>query len=129
PALSPEQAAKLGTLIKSMSGLASGVTYDFDIENVSVKEADGSEPFTLQHGSFNLGFAGLDTEKASIAIGLAHDGLVIKNPEITSTPLLEKLLPAKGNLALSLTDLPSKELWTLIGDHFPGLVAGDPHQV
>src|SRR5690606_14060821 len=21
------------------------------------------------------------------------------------------------------------ELWTLIGDHFPGLVAGDPHQV
>jgi hypothetical protein len=128
PALSPEEAQKLGGLIKSMSGLVSGVTYDFDFENVSSKEADGSEPFRLKTGWFDLGFAGLDSEKASINIGMGHDGMVIKDPEITATPLMEKLLPASGNLALTLSDMPSKELWNLIGDQFPGLIAGDQNQ-
>lgn len=128
PALSPEEAQKLGGLIKSMSGLIGGVSYDFDVENLSTREADGSEPFRLKSGTFDLAFAGLDAEMASIDFGLGHDGLVLKDPEITATPLLEKLLPAKGNLALNLSDVPSKELWNLIGDQFPGLIAGDQNQ-
>lgn len=128
PSLSPEQAKKMGDLIKSASGLVGGVIYDFDVENIAFKEADGSEPFALKTGNFDLKLTGLNAEKASIGFAIGHDGLVIKDPELAATPLFEKLLPAKGSLDLTLSDIPSKELWNLIGDQFPGLVTGDQNQ-
>lgn len=124
--ISDEQAAKLGGLIKGMAGLVAGLSYEFDFENVSYKGQDGSEPFNLAKGNFDIGFAGLDAEKASINFGIGHDGLAIKDSDFAKNPLFAKLLPASGNLDLNLTDVPSKELWQLIGDNFPGLITADP---
>lgn len=126
--LSPEQAKQMGDLIKGASGLVGGVVYDVDLENLAFKEADGSEPFTLKTGNFDLELTGLNAEKASIGFAIGHDGLVIKDPELAATPLFEKLLPAKGSLDITLSDIPSKELWNLIGDQFPSLVTGDQNQ-
>jgi hypothetical protein len=124
--ISDEQAAKLGNMIKSMSGVIDGVSYDFDIADASFKNKAGGEPFHLAKGNFDLGLAGLDTEKASVNFGVGHDGLVIKDTDAAKNPLFAKLLPASGKLALNLTDVPSKELWQLIGDNFPGFVTADP---
>jgi hypothetical protein len=126
--LSPEQAQKMGEAIKSMSSLIGGVTYGFDFEDVTYKEADGTQPFSLKSGNFDLGFAGLDTEKATVTFGIGHDGLAINDPELTAIPLFAKLMPAQGSLGLTLSDVPSKELWKLVGDQFPTLVAGDQGQ-
>lgn len=128
PAMTPEQAQKLGAVIKSMSGLIGGITYAFDFENVTYKEADGSQPFGLKAGNFDLGFSGLDAEKAKVDFGIGHDGLAINDPDLTATPLFAKLVPAQGSLALTLSDVPSKELWALIGDQFPTLIAGNQGQ-
>lgn len=128
PTLTPEQAARMGELIKGMGAIMASIDYDVEIGGASFKEADGSEPFRLGNGRFKLGMSGLDGEKASLNFGLGHDGLVIRDPDITATPLFEKLLPGKGELALTLSDVPTKELWSLIGDQFPALVAGDQNQ-
>lgn len=126
--LTPEQAARMGELIKGMGAIMASIDYDVEIGGASFKEADGSEPFYLGTGRFKLGMSGLDGEKASLDFGLGHDGLVIRDPDIAATPLFEKLLPARGELALTLSDVPTKELWSLIGDQFPALVAGDQNQ-
>ena len=126
--MTPEQAQKLSGLIKGMSGLVSGVTYDFDFTNMSFKGADGSETFGLKEGNFDLGFAGLDAEKATLSFGIGHDGLAMKDLASIVPPQTEKLLPAKGSFAVTLSDVPSKELWALLGDRFPGLLAADESQ-
>lgn len=123
--ITPEQAAKFGELIKSFSGLIGGVKYDIAVTDAGFKNKDGSEPFHLGQGGFNLGFNGLDQEKASVNLGLSHDKLAINDPELTADPLFTKLLPASGKLDVNLTEVPSKELWQLVGDNFPNLVAGD----
>lgn len=128
PTMTPEQAAKLSGLIKGMSGLLSGVTYDIDLGNLTYKEPDGTVPFSLKTGSVDLGFAGLDAEKASVSFGLGHDGLAIKDPATAAVPQLDKLLPAAGSLALTLSDVPSKDLWALLGDRLPTLLAADSSQ-
>lgn len=126
--MTPEQAQKLSELIKGMSGLVSGVDYDFDFTNVSFKEADGRDSFSLKQGNVDLGFTGLDAEKASLTFGIGHDGLAMKDLASVAPPQLEKLMPAKGSLALTLSEVPSKELWSLLGDRFPGLLAADANQ-
>lgn len=124
--LSDAQAAKLGALIKDMAGLIGGLKYDVSFADAGFKSKDGSEPFHLGAGAFTMAFEGLDKEKAAINLGLSHDGLVIKDPDLGSDPLFAKLLPAAGKLDLNLTEVPSKELWQLIGDNFPNLIAADP---
>ena len=47
------------------------------------------------------------------------------DPDLAADPLFTKLLPASGKLDLNLSDVPSKELWQLVGDNFPNLVAAD----
>jgi hypothetical protein len=124
--ISDEQAAKLGGMIKGMAGIVAAVNYDFVLTDISFKEKDGSEPFRLAKGDFDVGFAGLDAEKASFNFAIGHEGLVVKDPDMEQNPLFAKLLPASGRLDLNLTDVPSKELWQLIGDNFPGLITADP---
>ena len=126
--MTPEQTQKLSGLIKGMSGLVSGVTYDFDFTNMSFKEADGRESFTLKQGNVDLGFSGLDAEKAAMSFGIGHDGLVMKDLSTMAPPQLEKLMPAAGSLSVTLSDVPSKDLWALLGDRFPGLLAADESQ-
>jgi hypothetical protein len=103
-----------------------GVTYDFALTDISYKNKEGSEPFRLAKGDFKTSFAGLDAEKASFNFALGHDGLVVNDPDMAQNPLFAKLLPASGKLDLNLADVPSKELWALIGDNFPGLITADP---
>ncbi|WP_374310602.1 hypothetical protein [Dongia sp.] len=124
--ISDAQAAKLGTLIKDMSGLIGGVKYDVAFSEAGFKNKDGSEPFHLGQGAFNIAFDGLDKEKAAVNLGLSHDKLVINDPDLAGDPLFAKLLPASGKLDLNLTEVPSKELWQLVGDNFPNLVTADP---
>lgn len=123
--MSPEQAAKFGTLIKSVSGLLGGVKYDIAVSDAGFKEKDGSEPFRLGQGGFTVAFDGLDKEKAVANLGISHDKLTINDPDLAADPLFTKLLPASGKLDLNLSDVPSKELWQLVGDNFPNLVAAD----
>jgi hypothetical protein len=127
-ALSAEEAAKFGGMIKSLSGLLGGLKYDVTLSDASFKEQDGSEPFHLGQGALAASFAGLDQEKAAVNLAISHDKLAIKDPDLAGDPLFAKLLPASGKLDLNLTDVPSKELWQLVGDNFPNLVAGDPAQ-
>ena len=124
--ISDAQAAKLGTLIKDMSGLIGGLKYDVAFSEAGFKNKDGSEPFHLGQGTFTMAFDGLDKEKAAVNLGLSHDKLVIKDPDLAGDPLFAKLLPASGKLDLNLTEVPSKELWQLVGDNFPNLVTADP---
>ncbi|WP_374656031.1 hypothetical protein [Dongia sp.] len=124
--INPAQAAKFGEMIKSMSGLIGGLKYDGSFTEAGFKEKDGSEPFHLGLGAFTMAFDGLDKDKAAVNLGLSHDKLVIKDPDLAGDPLFAKLLPASGKLDLNLTDVPSKELWQLVGDNFPNLIAGDP---
>nr|WP_298682987.1 hypothetical protein [uncultured Dongia sp.] len=124
--ISDEQSAKLGGMIKGMAGIVAGVAYDFALTDISFKEKDGSEPFRLAKGDFKTSFTGLDAEKANFNFALGHDGLVVNDPDMARNPLFAKLLPASGKLDLNLTDVPSKELWALIGDNFPGLITADP---
>ncbi|WP_374380019.1 hypothetical protein [Dongia sp.] len=123
--MSPEQATKFGTLIKGVSGLLGGVKYDITVNDAGFKEKDGSEPFRLGQGGLTMAFDGLDKEKAVVNLGISHDKLSINDPELTADPLFTKLLPASGKLDLNLSEVPSKELWQLIGDNFPNLVAAD----
>lgn len=126
--LEPAQAQRLGELIKGMSGLIAGTRYSVNVETVAFKEPDSREAFRLQAGNLAVAFAGLDAEKATVTLGIGHDGLAIEAPELAQMPLFQKLLPARGNLALTLSEVPTKELWQLIGDQFPLLVAGDQSQ-
>ncbi|MBI2255903.1 MAG: hypothetical protein HYU58_14870 [Proteobacteria bacterium] len=124
--LNDGQTKKLATLIKDMAGLIGGLTYDVAFNDASFKNKDGSEPFHLGEGKFNIGFTGLDQEKAVVNLGISHAGLAIKDPDFASDPLFAKLLPASGKLDINLTEVPSKELWALFGDNFPNLVSADP---
>ncbi|MBL8708393.1 MAG: hypothetical protein JNL25_04305, partial [Rhodospirillaceae bacterium] len=126
--LEPAQAQRLGEMIKGMSGLIAGTRYSVDVDTVTFKEPDSREAFRLQTGNLAVAFAGLDAEKATVTLGIGHDGLVVEDPELAQIPLFQKLLPARGNLALTLSEVPTRELWQLIGDQFPMLVAGDQSQ-
>lgn len=124
--ITDEQSKKLGDLIKSMSGLISGITYNVGFSEINAKNKDGSVPFHLGKGTLDIGAAGLEAEKATMKLAIGHDGLVINDPDFSSDPLFAKLLPASGKLDLNLTEVPSKELWQLIGDNLPGLFTTDP---
>jgi hypothetical protein len=124
--LNDAQAKKFGGLIKDMAGLIGGLTYDVALTDAAFKNKDGSAPFNLGEGKFNVGFAGLDQEKATVNLGLSHAGLVINDPDFAKDPLFAKMLPASGKLDINLTEVPSKELWALVGDNFPNLVSNDP---
>lgn len=124
--LTEAQAQKFGTILKDLVGLVESVTYNVSIADATSKNKDGTEPFRLGSGKFDLRFDGLNQEKATFNLGMSHDGLAINDPEFASEPLFAKLLPASGKLDLNLTDVPSKELWTLVGDNFPNLVSNDP---
>lgn len=124
--ITDEQSTKLGTLIKGMAGLVSGVTYNVALADIGFKEKGGNEPFHLGKGTLDMGFAGLDADKATMNFAVGHDGLVIKDADFANDPLFAKLLPASGKLDLNITDVPSKELWQLIGDNFPSLITSDP---
>jgi hypothetical protein len=114
--------------MKGMAGLLSGIVYDVDVADIGFKNKDGSEPFHLAKGSFDMGFTGLDAEKGSISFGVGHEGLVINDPQFTASPIYAKVLPTAGNLAIKLDDVPSKEFWALVGDNFPNLMTADPAQ-
>ncbi len=124
--LNDAQALKLGGLIKDMSGLIGGLTYDVGITDAAYKNKDGTTPFQLGEGKFNMGFTGLDKEKAAVNLGVSHAGLAVNDPDFANDPLFAKLLPASGKLDINLTEVPSKELWALVGDNFPNLVSNDP---
>lgn len=124
--ITDEQSKKFGDMIKGMAGLVAGVKYNVALADIGFKEKDGSEPFHLAKGTLDVGFNGLDAEKSAMNFAISHDGLVIKDPDFAGDPLFAKLLPASGKLDLNLTDVPSKELWQLVGDNFPGLLTSDP---
>ena len=124
--ISDEQAARLSGMIKDMPGLIDGISSDINVEDISFKKAGDTEPFRLARGNLAIGFTGLGAEKATVNFAIGHDGLVIKSPDFAQNPLFAKLLPAAGKLDLNLTDVPSKELWQLIGENFPGLITADP---
>jgi hypothetical protein len=126
--MTPEQRQKLSDALKGMAGLLSGIVYDIDLADIGFKNPDGSEPFHLAKGNFDLGFTGLDTEKGSMTFGLGHEGLVIKDPAFAVSPIYQKVLPTSGNLALKLDDVPSKEFWALVGDNFPSMMTADAAQ-
>ena len=126
--MSPEEAKQMGDMIKSIAGLFGGFSYNVALENLHTTDLSGAEPFSLAKVGFAMGVASLNTEKATVNLGFSHDGLKINSPKLNQLPLFAKLLPASGKLDLNLADVPSKELWQLLGDNFPTLVSSNPAQ-
>ena len=126
--MSPEEAKQMGDMIKSIAGLFGGFSYNVALENLHTTDLSGAEPFSLAKVGFAMGVASLNTEKATGNLGFSHDGLKINSPKLNQLPLFAKLLPASGKLDLNLADVPSKELWQLLGDNFPTLVSSNPAQ-
>jgi hypothetical protein len=121
--LTPEEQKAMTDAINTMAASVKGGDFKIALKGLKYSEA-GEEPFAM--GGLNLGMLidGINQEKAAFNFDIAHQDLVIVSPE-TSSPVAQATLPKSGNLALKITEIPSKDIVKVLADNLPGVAAAD----
>jgi hypothetical protein len=121
--LTTEEQKALTDAISAMAASIKGG--DFKIAFKGLKYSDaGQEPFAMGGLTIGTVIDGINQDKASLNFDIAHQDLALTT-EGTSSPVAQATLPKSGNLALKVTEIPSKDLVKVLADNLPGVVSSD----
>jgi hypothetical protein len=121
--LSPEEQKALTDAVTAMAASLKGGDFKVALKDLKYSEA-GAEPFSM--GALTLGMLvdGINQEKGAFNFDIGFQGLVAAMEEMSS-PLQQAAMPKSGNLALKITEIPSKDMVTVLADNLPGMASGD----
>lgn len=114
--------------IKALPGLIAASSVDLHVSGFTYQEREGGEAFELGKAGINFAATGFDQPKATLTFTLDHDGLVLHTPEADS-PFAKASLPAAGALTVSLIDLPTADLASVMADGAAAYATADPAQI
>lgn len=121
--LSPEEQKALTDAITTMAASVKGGDFKIALKGLEYSEA-GDEPFSI--GALTLGMLidGINQEKGAFNFDLGLQDLVASMEEMNSA-LEQAALPKSGNLSLKITEIPSKDMVTVLADNLPGMASAD----
>lgn len=114
--------------IKALPGLIAASTVDLHVSGFTYQEREGGEALELGKAGISFAATGIDQPKASLSFTLDHDGLVLHTPE-AERPFAKASLPASGALTVSLIDLPTADLASVMADGAAAYATADPAQI
>ncbi|MDY0881729.1 hypothetical protein ACFPL7_19250 [Dongia soli] len=114
--------------IKALPGLIADSIVDLHVSGVTYQEREGGEAFELGKAGLNFAATGFDQPKATLTFTLDHDGLVLHTPD-AERPFAKASLPATGALTVSLIDLPTADLVSVMADGAAAYATADPTQI
>jgi hypothetical protein len=121
--LSPEDQKAMTEAITAMAASIKGGDFKIALNGLKYSEA-GAEPFSMGGLTVGTVIDGINQEKASFNLDIAHQDLAVKNEEMTS-PVTQASLPKSGNLSLKITDIPSQDIVKVLADNLPGVASAD----
>jgi hypothetical protein len=114
--------------IKALPGLIAASSVDLHVSGFNYQEREGGEALELGKAGISFAATGIDQPKASLSFTLDHDGLVLHTPE-AERPFAKASLPASGALTVSLVDLPTADLASVMADGAAAYATADPAQI
>lgn len=118
-------AAAIRDFAASLPKLLVAFSSDFHLSGLSYQANDTAGSFDLGKAGFMMSMTGFDQPKATLKFGIDHDALVVRAPA-AQNELVQALLPANGGLVISLNDVPTKDLSSLLGDAAVSFGHADP---
>ena len=122
--LTPEEQKALADAISAMAASIKGGDFKIGLKGLKFAEA-GEEPFSMGGLTLQTVIDGINQEKATFNLDIAHQDLVVKSPEVAS-PVTQASLPKSGNLSIKVSEIPSKDMVKVLTDNVPGMSSGDP---
>jgi hypothetical protein len=122
-ALTPEEQKALTDAIATMASSVKGGDFKIALKGLKFSDA-GQEPFNMGGLTIGTVIDGINQDKATLDFDIAHQDLVLTTPG-TTTPVAQATLPKSGNLALKVTEIPSKDIVKVLADNLPGVVSSD----
>ena len=122
--LTPEEQKALADAISAMAASIKGGDFKIGLKGLKFAEA-GEEPFSMGGLTLQTVIDGINQEKATFNLDIAHQDLVVKSPDVAS-PVTQASLPKSGNLSIKVSEIPSKDMVKVLTDNVPGMSSGDP---
>ena len=122
--LTPEEQKALADAISAMAASIKGGDFKIGLKGLKFTEA-GEEPFSMGGLTLQTVIDGINQEKATFNLDIAHQDLVVKSSEVAS-PVTQASLPKSGNLSIKVSEIPSKDMVKVLTDNVPGMSSGDP---
>ena len=121
--LSPEEQKALTDAVTAMAASLKGGDFKIALKGLKYSEA-GAEPFSM--GGLTLGMLvdGINQEKGSFNFDIGFQDLVASMDEMSS-PIEQAAMPKSGSLGLKITEIPSKDMVTVLADNLPGMASAD----
>jgi hypothetical protein len=123
PALSPDDEKAMTAAISAMAASIKGGNFKLTLNGLKYSDA-GKDPFTLGTLTLGTNIDGINQEKATLGLDIAHQDLALAT-ESMSSPVDQAALPKSGNLSLKIGAIPSKDIVKVLADNLPAVTSSD----